>query len=83
MAYDASIAEEGAGAFAGSVEYMALALKGPSAANEMMLAFGDFVTRLIQLYSTQNDIDLGRNIQKSPHSSAPAPFDSMTNKRAR
>lgn len=47
MAYDASIAEEGAGAFAGSVEYMALALKGPSAANEMMLAFGDFVTRLI------------------------------------
>lgn len=47
MTYDASIAEEATNAFAGSVEYMALALKGPSAANEMMLAFDDFVTRLI------------------------------------
>ncbi len=49
MACNVRIAEEATDAFARSVEYVAFVLKEPSAANEMMLAFDDFIARVSQV----------------------------------
>lgn len=49
MACNVRIAEEAADAFARSVEYVAFVLKELSAANEMMIAFDDFIARVSQV----------------------------------